>query len=67
MGYNGNFESYKNLNRNPSYRHNNNKLSYWTKFKNSGIRTRRFSGIDKGYIRKILDFFKYGKLSRGIF
>jgi DNA polymerase/3'-5' exonuclease PolX len=67
MGYSGNFESYKNLNRDNSYRHNNNKLSYWNKFKTSRINSRPINNVNKGFIRKILDLFKYGKLNRNIF
>lgn len=67
MGYTGNFESYKNLNRDNSYRHNNNKLSYWNKFKNSGINSRPINNVNKGFLRKILDLFKYGKLNRNLF
>lgn len=64
MGYQGNFESYRNLSQDNSNRYNSNKLSYWNRYKNTGIRHRHISGINKGFIRKILDLFKYGKLNR---
>lgn len=66
MGYKGNFESYKNLSKDYSDRFNSNKLSYWNSLKNSGVGFQNTYSNNKGFIRRLLNFIKYGRLGKDI-
>lgn len=66
MGYKGNFESYKNLTRDNPNRYNNHKWDHWNNLKGGISGARSVYKANKGFIRKFIDWLKYGKLNKGI-